>query len=172
MFSKLAELLKAADIVYYEPVDLSGGGDSDYYVDVKKAMGIPSLLKEMAEQLYLKIPSNVNAIVAKGYGGIGFAAIISAEHDYKLTQVRDTVKQHGRNKGLLESHLPQKGDKYVIIDDVWTTGHTVREVKKLIEENGAQVVKVLTVIFRGEEHPDDIDYDYLVYVGELVKLFR
>lgn len=58
-----------------------------------------------------------------------------------------------------------KGKKVVIVDDVVSTGVTIRLVKKLMEDVGAQVVATAAIIRQGESQFDQIDN--FIYLGTL-----
>lgn len=49
------------------------------------------------------------------------------------------------------------GKKVVIVDDVVSTGVTIRMIKKLMEKIGAQVVATASIIRQGEKQFDEID---------------
>ena len=49
------------------------------------------------------------------------------------------------------------GKKVVIVDDVVSTGVTIRMIKKLMEKIGAQVVATAAIIRQGEKQFDEID---------------
>jgi len=57
------------------------------------------------------------------------------DREKRITSVADTIKILG----------DVKGKKFIIIDDVFTTGSTIREIKKIIEERGGEVVDCFCV---------------------------
>ena len=64
----------------------------------------------------------------------------------------------GRDVGMIN------GRKVVIIDDVVSTGVTMRMIKKMMDDIGAEVVKLVSVVKQGEQFDN---FDDLIYLGEL-----
>ena len=54
-----------------------------------------------------------------------------------------------------------KGKKVIIMDDVASTGVTIRMMRRLMEKVGAEVVKTVVVIKQGEQFDDIKDFVYL-----------
>jgi len=54
-----------------------------------------------------------------------------------------------------------KGKKVVLIDDVISTGVTLRMMKKLMEQVGAQVVKIMVVLKQGEQFDKSLEFSYV-----------
>ena len=75
--------------------------------------------------------------------------------------VRGEIKDHGTQKQI-EGHL-QAGWRVVIVDDVITTGGSIRRAIDAVEANGCQVVKVVTLLDRlqgGSEELQRRGYDF------------
>lgn len=57
------------------------------------------------------------------------------------------------------------GKKVVVVDDVVSTGVTIRMIKHLMDKIGAKIVTVVAVIKQGKEQFDDIEN--FIYLAEL-----
>ncbi|MCX6746939.1 MAG: hypothetical protein NTU63_02270 [Candidatus Pacearchaeota archaeon] len=149
MVSELIELLKQLDIIYREPVKLKNAGTSTFYVDVKKAYGYPNILNLISEELWKKMRRDVSCIATAGYGGLSLATVISSRHNLYLTLVRDEPKKYGKG-GCVDGYVPKKQDKIAVIDDVFTTGGSLKKIIETIKPTEAEIVGGYVVVKRGE----------------------
>lgn|SRR3989344_9527085 len=144
----VAELKKIDDLVIKEPVDLASGEKSDYYIDIKKAYGYPKVLDLMAELLASFIPNYVSCIASSGYGGIPLASLISAKTGRNLTLIREAPKNHG-TKVLIDGYTPKSEDVVALVDDVFTTGGSLRKMRQALGEE-INIGGYYVVVKRGE----------------------
>lgn len=149
MPSDLIELLKQLDIVYRKSVDLKNAGVSDFYFDIKKAYGYSRALNQISNELWGRIDKSVTSIVTAGYGGLSPATVIASRHNLYLTLIRDKLKKHGK-VGWIDGYIPNGQDKVAIIDDVFTTGGSLRKIIEVIKPTGAEILGCYVVIKRGE----------------------
>ncbi|MBU0979111.1 MAG: phosphoribosyltransferase family protein [Patescibacteria group bacterium] len=54
-----------------------------------------------------------------------------------------------------------KGKRVVIIDDVISTGVTMRMMKKMMEKVGAKVVSIMVVLKQGEQFDKDLEFSFV-----------
>ena len=166
MSKELIKKLRELDIVDEGKFVLANGEESHYYINIKKAFGDPDALSLMTNELWGEIDDRTNCIAAAGYGGIPLATSISLLHGLNLTLVRNTPKKHGREV-LIDGHLPTKGDKVSIVDDVFTTGGSLKEVIEVLEHTGAEVLGCHVVVKRGEGELK-VPFNYLMKAEELL----
>lgn len=145
----MVQLLKQLGIIYREPVTLKNAGASDFYVDVKKAYGYPKALNSISEELWVKIDRDATCIATAGYGGLSPATVISSRYGLHLTLVRDEPKKHGKS-GWIDGYIPNEQDKVAIVDDVFTTGGSLRKIIEVLEPTGAEILGCYVVVKRGE----------------------
>lgn len=88
---------------------------------------------------------------------------IIRKREYKLPGEIALHQTTGYSKGELYLNSIKEGEKVVVIDDVFSTGGTMKAILKGLEQKGADVKDVLVVIKRGE---CDIgrDYKFLVEI--------
>jgi len=154
MKAELIRKLKQLDIIHREPVDLKHGDKSPYYVDIKKAYGYPEILDYICDCIWKEMDKSTTCIAAAGYGGLPVATILSVRYKLKLTLVRDKPKKHGKG-GWIDGYIPNKKDKVSIFDDVLTTGGSLEDVIKAIEEETeAKILGCYVVVKRGEWKSD------------------
>jgi orotate phosphoribosyltransferase len=65
-------------------------------------------------------------------------------HDVAFCFNRKEAKDHGEG-GVFIGHIPKKGDRIVIVEDVVTSGISVRESMMLLTKTAAGVVRALVV---------------------------
>jgi adenine phosphoribosyltransferase len=121
----------------------------------------PALLREVATAMIKAIDlDGVNRIITAEAMGIHIGSVISCMTDLPLNIVRKReyllpgeVSIHqvtGYSKGQLFLNGVQKGDRVVIVDDVISTGGTMRALLAALSHAGAEVVDVCIAIKRGE----------------------
>ncbi|MBI2045381.1 hypothetical protein HYT23_04955 [Candidatus Pacearchaeota archaeon] len=128
-------------------LNLSSGGNSQIYFDLKEAFGNPEILNCAANNLYGLVDKKPDFVAARGLGGITLATAISLNHKINLTIVRDKHKEHGTRK-IIEGYIPKKGDLGIIVDDVFTTGQSIIESVHEVWRVGANICGGYVVIKR------------------------
>ncbi len=149
MQKDLIARLKYLQIVHHGEVELSHGGTSHYYIDLKKAYGDAEAFYLLAKRIGEIIPNKVSCIAGGGYGGLPLAAAVSVLYLRNLSSVRDEPKDHGIIK-IIEGHVPTKEDKVAIVDDVFTTGKSLQKIIDIIAPTGAGIVGCYVLVKRGE----------------------
>ena len=157
---ELIKKFKELDIIHSEKINLKYGGESSYYIDVKKTYGYPEVISTIAEELYKKIGADVTAVAAAGYGGIPLASVIAEKYKLKLILVRDEPKKHGKIK-FIDGYVPNNEDKIVIVDDVFTTGGSLRKIIEVLRMTEAEILGSYVVVKRGKEK-FEFPLDYLL----------
>lgn len=148
MLQDLIARLKQAKIVHHGPVELKNAGTSAHYIDIKEAYGDPQLFFLIGEYLREKIPSQTTCIAASGYGGIPLAASLSGLYRH-LTLVREQQKEYGMG-GWIDGYTPTSRDKIAIVDDVCTTGSSLRKMIEALRPTGAEILGCYVVVKRRE----------------------
>ncbi|MCX6700266.1 MAG: hypoxanthine/guanine phosphoribosyltransferase [Methanomicrobiales archaeon] len=132
----------------------------------------PSLLREVGAAMLKALDLNgVTKIVVAEAMGIHIGTVLSLMTDIPLNIVRKReyklpgeVAVHqatGYSKGELYLNGITNGDRVVIIDDVVSTGGTVRALLKALEIAGAEVTDICFAIQRGEP---ELDHPYKTLV--------
>ncbi len=126
---------------------LSSGRKSKYYYDVKEAMGEPSNLQKIFAKLMQEIPITTDLFVGIEYGGIPLAIICSVMTGKPYAVLRKNKKRHGTLSKI--EGFKGKG-RVVLLDDVYTTGNSIKKATRFLTKKGYNVVKTLTVIDRSK----------------------
>ena len=121
----------------------------------------PALLRDVCSAMLKVLELNgVDKIVVVEAMGIHIGTVLSCMTDIPMTVMRKReyklpceIPVHqttGYSKGELYLNGVYKGDRVVIIDDVVSTGGTMKALLKALDIAGAEVVDVCIAIQRGE----------------------
>ncbi len=129
-------------------VTLRSGQRSDHYYDIKSLFGNPKILRGFADEIYKKLTRySPTHVVGLGHGGIPLATALSLRHDLSLCSLRNKEKEHGLAK-IMEGAIPSSEDRVIIVDDVLTSGGSLKEATKIIAPTEAQIVAYGVVLDR------------------------
>lgn len=176
--SSLLEVVNGSMLVDdHQPITLSSGIKTDRYFDLKSALLTPfgnyaivdAMIKEIfAMQQKLHVPENslntsIQSIGGPGYGGALLTSAILNELMHRPTSqisrgfvVRTNRKLYGREENIIGcvydfSRIPvmsSKGLNCLIIDDVTTTGNSLIDTIKAVDEAGGNPVGIITILER------------------------
>ena len=160
MLDKLIESLETCPIVRR--------GDYNYFIHpITDGVPIvdPALLREVCTAMIKVLDlTGVEKIVVVEAMGIHIGSVLSTMTDIPMTIMRKReyklpceIAVHqttGYSKGELYLNGVYKGDRVVIIDDVISTGGTMKALLKALEIAGADIVDICIAIQRGDP---DID---------------
>lgn len=150
MNKQLIKLLKDRNILKHGTFILRSGEKSGYYCDIKEAIGNSKILNLLVAELIKVIPTNATCIAGSGYGGITLASLIAYKKKLPLVLVRDRVKDHGTKK-IIDGYTPNKNDVVCIIDDVFTTGSSIKDTREKIMPLKAKFTKPVVVLNRSKK---------------------
>ena len=132
----------------------------------------PGLLREIAIRVCRKADlTNIDKIVAPEAMGIHISTTLSLMTDIPLVVIRkrgyglegevSLSQQTGYSEGELFINDVHEGDRVIVLDDVLSTGGTMRAVLEALDGIGADIVDVVAVIKKaGENELDDTDFAY------------
>jgi len=138
--------LKACGAVRFGTFTLASGRTSDYYVDIKQATR-PDLLWEIARRMAPHV-KGYDRVAGVELGAVPIAAAVSLETGVPFLIVRKEPKGHG-TKRIYEGEL-HAGDRVVFVEDVVTTGGTLRMAIERLRAEGAVVDRAVAVVDREE----------------------
>ena len=149
-------------------VRLRSGQQSNFYCDIKKAYGHPSLLTGIAKEIGKLIDKNITCVAASGYGGLPLAVVVATMFNLNFVAVRDKVKKYGRGS-YIDGYVPNEDDKIIIIDDVLTTGSSIKETYSVLRKTKAEITEAIVVVKRGEASLP-IPHRYIFTIDDLIKI--
>lgn len=142
MLTKLIELecIKKGEFV------LKSGKTSEYYIDLRKLVSYPKILKELCDLIIEKIDSNIDLICGCPYAGIPYASCISLKQNIPMILLRKEQKKYGTKK-MIEGEFSQNNN-LLLIDDILTSGTSLIESMNYLKNFN---IKQIIVIFDREE---------------------
>jgi len=167
----MIELLKDCKAIKFGRFVLTSGAVSDYYIDIKKAITIPKILKKIAEAM-AEYTEGYEVLVGMELGAVPLVVALSLETNIPYVIIRKEKRQHGTGKQIEGGEVNNK--KALVIEDVTTSGGSVVKTIHILRENNALVDEVLVVVDResgAEEklHELDVSFIPLLSVSDILK---
>lgn len=139
--------LRESGALQFGTFTLASGRTSTYYVDIKRAITRPGLLRTIADAI-VPYARGADRLAGVELGAVPIAAAVSLATDKPYIIVRKQSKEYGTRKEF-EGDLA-KGDKVLFVEDVVTTGGTLRGAVERLQRHGAVVEDVVAVVDREE----------------------
>ncbi len=139
--------LKACGALQFGTFTLASGKTSAFYIDIKKAVTRPALLRAIGEGM-APFAAHADRIAGVELGAVPIAAAVSLASNKPYLMVRKATKEHGTKKEF-EGELA-KGDRVLFVEDVITTGGTLRGAIERLRAQGAVIDDVVAVVDREE----------------------
>ncbi len=139
--------LKACGALQFGSFTLASGRTSSYYVDIKKAVTRPEILRVIGEAM-APFAARADRVAGVELGAVPIAAAVSLASGKPYLMVRKATKEHGTKKEF-EGELV-KGEKVLFVEDVITTGGTLRGAIERMRSQGAVIDDVVAVVDREE----------------------
>ena len=137
-------------VIEFGSFKLKSGIVSPYYVDLRKLVSYPKILQQISDKLAEKIKDlKYDIICGLPYAGMQYATLISVRLNKPKILLRKERKKYGTKK-IIEGKY-NNGDKCVIIDDVLTTGSSIKEGTKILNDHNIQVIKSIVIIDRSND---------------------
>ncbi len=170
---RLVELVKELAVVHGK-VTLSSGLEADYYVDLRRATlhheAAPLIGQVMLDLLDANGVTDFEAIGGLTMGADPVATAVlhqaaSRGRSIDAFVVRKAAKAHGMGRQVEGPDV--RGRKVVVVEDTSTTGGSPLTAAKALEEAGAIIVAVATVVDRNtgaQKVIEDAGYRYLTAI--------
>jgi orotate phosphoribosyltransferase len=146
------EILKKNGAIKKGHFELTSGAHADTYLQCALVMREPSVIFELSKEVISradsKIINQVDRVASPAIGGIifGFTVASVLNKPFIFSERKDKVMQFRRAFSV------EKHKNYLLVEDVITTGTSVLELAELIEQEGANVLAVISLINRNTKH--------------------
>lgn len=164
---RILELAHETGALLHGEFTLTSGKKSNHYFEGKKLTLHPEgsylLGKEVLERLADLEVDAIGGLVMGAFPMITAVALVSHLEGRPLPSfiVREAPKEHGTRRQI-EGHF-KEGSRVAIVDDVITTGGSVRKAIEAVEAAKCKVVKVIVIVDRHEGGSDELKnkgYDF------------
>jgi orotate phosphoribosyltransferase len=150
---RMANILVKSDAIKFGVYKLTSGKASPYYIDLRIIPSFPDAFREIcnfySEYITDRIGiKNFDRIAAIPLAGIPFASQVAYNLKKPFLYMRKGIRMHGRKRrveGILVS-----GDKVLLIDDLLTTGLTLKKASDAVRAEGGVVTEAVVFIDRNE----------------------
>jgi len=139
--------LQACGALRFGTFTLTSGKTSSYYVDIKRAVTRPELLRMIGAAM-APYARRADRIAGVELGAVPIAAAVSLASRKPFLMVRKAAKEHGTKEDF-EGEL-NRGDRVLFVEDVVTTGGTLRIAIDRLRAHGARIEDVVAVVDREE----------------------
>lgn len=155
-----------------EEFTLASGAKSEFYVDFSRIVMHPQGIAVVSDAVERFLPveyfdaiggpmSGADPIIGSVLCGLNLFTQASKRNIRGFT-IRKEPKGRGPGAGDMYEGYLEKDDKVVIIEDVTTSGGSVLKAIKVVEERGASVVRVITLLDRQAGAAEKLkDYNFV-----------
>lgn len=142
---EVLEILEKTGAILNGHFLLTSGTHSDGYIQCARLLQYPSYAEKVLKLIAEKIKHlDIEIVVGPALGGIIVAYELGRQLNKKamFAERKDGIMQFRRG------FVIKPGEKVLITEDVVTAGTSTMEVKKLVEERGAEVIGVACIVDR------------------------
>jgi len=140
-------MLKASGALTFGDFTLASGKQSPYYVDIKRAITQPDVLRSIARAM-APLVRTADRIAGVELGAVPIAAAVAMETGKPYIIVRKERKEHGTSKDF-EGDL-HRGERVAFVEDVVTTGGTLAKAIERLRSHGVTITDAIAVVDREE----------------------
>lgn len=162
MKAQLCQVLYKIGALKFGTFRLTSGKISPYYIDLRMVPSFPDAFHKICD-LYVKLvqssvgSENFSRIAGIPTAGIPFASVVAYNLNKSFLYTRPNLRKHGRERkveGILVS-----GDKVLLLDDLVTSGKSLRKASSAIKAEGGVVEDAVVLIDREERGKENLAKD-------------
>ena len=138
--------IKAVSLRPNDPFTWASGIKSPIYCDNRLVLSYPekrSVVVDAFVELIKKAYADADVIIGTATAGIPWGAMVADKLEKPFGYVRSSNKTHG--KGNKIEGKVEKGAKVVVVEDLISTGGSVKDVVDSLREAGAEVLGVAAI---------------------------
>ena len=147
---------------------LKSGITSPFYIDFRPVVSNVRILEELAD-LAIQATKSIefDYVVGVPYTALPIASIISYKLKKPLLIVRKETKDYGCREEIVGNYI--KGNRCLLIDDVFSTGESKREVISVLKRNGLIAEDVFVFVRRSlDPIKDEYTLHYFIDMNDIL----
>ncbi len=162
MKADLCRILHKIGAFEFGAFKLSSGRTSPYYIDLRIIPSFPDAFQRISN-LYLKLIKNelgtdsFERIAGIPLAGLPLGALVALQLEKPFLYIRPRAKVHGRQR-LIEGII-MPGDRVLMIDDLITTGSSLRKAVVAVRAEGGVVNSAAVLLDREEGGKESLTKD-------------
>jgi orotate phosphoribosyltransferase len=174
---EICKILNKIGALQFGAFKLSSGKISPYYIDLRIVPSFPDAFHRICDFYVGFIESDVQSknferIAGIPVAGMPFASLIAYSMKKPFLYIRKGVRRHGRQRRI--EGILGPGDRVLLVDDLITTGISLRNIAKAVRAEGGVVTDAAVLLDREEGGPEKLDKSgiklhALLNVSEVVK---
>ncbi|SKA02116.1 orotate phosphoribosyltransferase [Selenihalanaerobacter shriftii] len=142
---RVVEIFKKTNVLQEGHFKLTSGKHSKQYLQCAQVLQYPEYTQELCDELGKRFEDKeIDLVIAPAIGGIIISYAVGTALGKKAVFAE---RKEGVMK-LRRGFTIPKGAKVLVVEDVTTTGGSVREVIDVVEENGGEVIGVGILVDR------------------------
>jgi len=172
--TEVSRILHKIGAIKFGAFKLTSGRTSPYYIDLRIVPSFPDAFQRVCD-IYVKLvetelsAQSFDRVAGIPTAGIPFASLIAYRMKKPFLYTRQMAKLHGRQRRIEGIIMP--GNRVLLVDDLITTGLSLRKAAKTIRAEGGVVSDALVLLDReegGKERlkKDNITLHYLLTARE------
>lgn len=138
------EIFKEAEALLEGHFLLTSGKHSGQYIQCAQVLKYPKFTEELAREIARRFTGEVDVVIGPAMGGI----IVAYEVARALGVPAIFTERQQGEMTLRRSFSIKPGEKALVVEDVITTGGSVREVIEVVQEAGGEVAGVGVLVDR------------------------
>jgi len=158
----ILQMLKDTNAMMDGHFKLTSGYHSQYYLQCARLLQYPDLtfklISEIPQMIDEKILKNIDTVISPAIGGIQFGYLLA----YKLGKKMIFAERKSEKMEIRRGFEIKKGERFIVAEDVITTGGSVREIIDICNSKGGKVDAVVSIVNRSINVDFGIPYYYLV----------
>lgn len=155
---EILEILEHTQAIKHGHFVLTSGRHSDTYIQCARVLESPALTVQLAQEAVRRLPEElkdrITLVASPAVGGMLFGfAVAQALGVHFIFSERVSGSMQFRRSFKVEPD-----DVVLVVEDVVTTGGSVAEVCKLVEESSAELAAVVSLIDRKTDRKFTADF--------------
>ena len=150
---EILKLFSETGVIQEGHFELSSGKHADKYLQCARILQYPDYAEKLAESIATFWDEDIDLVVGPAIGGIIVSYAVG-----KALNVRSIFSE--RKNGVMKfrrSLEVKENEKVLIVEDVVTTGGSVREVVELVEKSGGNIVGISSLVDRSN---GEVEFKY------------